>query len=469
MKNNLKFIFMLLALVSLQSCDKKGKGPDGPETGPFNVEIKTPNSSLQEGTVGEFVYFSFVNNKTVEVKAADVASSSEWDIAFLGLEGRTNSGESGKGKGSVYMTNTNDFDGIESAEPFLKETVLWEEDIRREIAPSVVISTNPLLAQGGWYTKDAESAALKVSDRVFIIRIAKENRYVKLQLIEAKGKDGAVESVRFRYDFIKDKGDNSKLKIVPRENEKVVTGEGRLSEKISEQEAGTIKYLVVKNMAIRQVDFSFIKNKMKTLEEIDMADATFDLDYDDSVLKDNKTVKKFIAPRNLESVGRGWFGYCNLETIVFPGTSLKRIGDGAFCASQKLKNIKLPSSVESIENNAFWADMVLEHIIIPAGVELIPEGMFLSCRNLKSVTFLGKIRSIGYDAFSGCSSLRSIRFLTSTPPAYEGFPFEGVPFVKDGKQYFRFYVPKGSAQAYLKSFNGFKKDELIVFFQEDEK
>lgn len=468
MKTNLKFIFMLLALVSLQSCDKKGKGPDGPETGPFNVEIKTPKSSLQEGSVGEFVYFSFVNNKTVEVKAADVASSSEWDIAFLGLEGRTNSGESGKGKGSVYMTNTNDFDGIESAEPFLKEPGLWEEDIRRELAPSVVLSTNPLLAQGGWYTKDAQSGALKVSDRVFIIRIAKENRYVKLQLIEAKGKDGAVESVRFRYDFIKDKGANGKLKIVPRENEKVVTGEGRLSEKISEQEAGTIKYLVVKNMAIRQVDFSFIREKMKALEEVDMADATFDLDYDDPCFKNNKSVKKFIAPRNLESVGRGWFGYCNLETVVFPGNALKSLGSGAFCFSPKLKSVKFPSSLESIENDTFWADYALENVVIPAGVELIPERMFFECKNLKSVTFLGKVRTIGKDAFSNCANLRSIRFVTPTPPAYEGFPFGRVPFKRDGKVYFRFYVPKGSAQAYLKSFNGFKKDEYIVYFQEDE-
>ncbi|MDO4789339.1 MAG: leucine-rich repeat protein [Porphyromonas sp.] len=468
MKTNLKLFFMLLLFVGLQSCDKSN-GPDGPAKGPFTVELKTPNSSIREGAVGEFVYFSFVNNKKVEVNSANAAGNSDWDIAFLGLEGRTNSGESGAGKGSVYMTNTNDFDGIESAEPFLKELNLWETDIRREVAPSVVFSSNPLLAEGAWYTRDAESGALKVSDRVFIIRIAKENRYVKLQLLDVKSTEGAIESVRFRYDFVSDKGENGKLKVVPRENEKIVMGEGRLSEKITEEEAAKIKYLVVKNMSIRQVDFSFIRDKMKALVEVDMADATFDLDYDDTCFKNNKSVKKFIAPRNLEEIGRGWFGYCQLETIIFPGNSLKRIGSGAFCFSPKLKNLKLPASVESIENDTFWADYELENIVIPAGVELIPERMFLYCKNLKSVTFLGKVRSIGAQAFDNCTSLRSIRFVTPTPPAYEGFPFSKIPFKKDGKPYFRFYVPKGTAQTYLKSFNGFKKDEYIVYFQEDDK
>ncbi|MDO4771433.1 leucine-rich repeat protein [Porphyromonas sp.] len=473
------FVIAMLLGGFFASCgDSNGNQPDPDVTPKGTIEVQLAQIPKQKSEPynKEFSYFSFMQNKQLDIKNDAAKGSLDWDIAFLGTQGRTNGGESSNGKASVYLTETEDFEGIHSAEEFVNKADGWNEDkmlqnvmlldgVPTMPPPMVNDSFNPLLVAGSWYRLEGGMPpTIVINKKVFIIRTAKGDKYVKVQFIDLKGKSeagapGKMGDVRFRYEFIPLTGKPNTAKRV---GEVAFSETGPLSAKIKPEDAAKIKFFVVRNTTLKQEDFDFIKKNMTALHELDLTDATIDVDYNDKLLKDNKVVKKVIMPKNQEFIGRGWLAYTGIEEVVFHPNSLKRIGEGGFSYSQKLRKVNLPESLESIEANAFWACFELESAVVPEKVILIPPLCFYYCKALKSVEIKGNVKTLGVDAFSSCNNLEVIKFHSATPPTYEDYPFRSTG--KKGN--FHFHVPKGSTMAYIEAWSKqFKPEHKTLFIE----
>lgn len=119
-------------------------------------------------------------------------------------------------------------------------------------------------------------------------------------------------------------------------------------------------------------------------------------------------------PENVETVGPYAFvGMSNLTKIVFAGTSLKEIGEGAFGdTGLKSYELVLPEGLVKIGNRAFYyTELVSVHF--PKTVEEIGWQAFGYSATLKTVTFDENPDSenglvIGNDAFGHCTALETL-------------------------------------------------------------
>lgn len=476
MKKSLLAIMLMGAVVS--SCGDSTQTPDEKEKegSVHEVQIQQVPKENSEKINTNFAYFSFKENKQLDLKNDAAKTSSAWDIAFLGGNGRTNGGTSGTGKGEVYLVETTDFDGVKSAEEYVNDTDNWVKDKEIENVmllqtdkkgtvmppPSYTTDFNPHFIAMKWLSikMNQMPPIMKSKELVYIVRLANGNEYVKLQFISIHGSKESGQKlgdVRFRYAFIPLKGEANTAK---RLGEMTYDKTTPLSETLTPEEAAKVKYLTVKGTTLKQADFNFMKSKMTELKELDLSDATLDVDYSENLLKDNKTVKKVVMPKNLDFIGMGWLGYNKLEEIVFAPNSIKRIGNGAFALAAQLKKLVLPETVESIEDYAFYGCSKLQEIEIPEKVILIPASCFFSCTGMKKIVLKGKVRTLGAQAFSYCTALKEVKFGHATPPTYEQSPFTQVNW-----DILRFHVPKGSVSEYIKAWTGFKPEHSKYFVE----
>ncbi len=84
------------------------------------------------------------------------------------------------------------------------------------------------------------------------------------------------------------------------------------------------------------------------------------------------------------------------------------IGRKAFYGNNKLKSVKIPSTVDTILGMSFDSCVKLEKVVIPNSVKKLGNAVFFSCTRLKSVTLSKNLESIGKACFYNCSKLKSI-------------------------------------------------------------
>lgn len=455
---------MIAVSVSFLSCEKdKDKDPKE-EKGPFFVEITKKKYP-------QMAYYSFTEKKQLEENPVN------WDIAFSNLSGRTNGGLSGTGKCQVYAVNTKDFDKLVSAEPFIKQVDKWEKDKEFNVIdfdggmppPSIKDNFNKLLINGGWYKMEMQTMppTFKIAEKVYIIRNAKGDKYVKLQFLDVRNSDGVLGNIKFKWDYISDKGENDIVineepeEIVLREGEVLIKEVESVEKQLKTLEYGTLKYLIVQKAKVTQADLNFMKSKMKNLEELNLADATLEIGKFANGFKDNKSIKKLTLPKNITLIGFGQLAYTNILEFIFPGNSLKEIGEGAF-AFAKAESIVLPESLETIHPQAFMYCTALKSIVIPEKVMIVPKDCFSYSKKLAKVVIKGKVRNIGSKAFYGCSALGSLRFMHAFPPTIAANSFQGINVGTEEKPKAAFEVPKGSVDKFIEKW-GWNKAEKIYF------
>ncbi len=231
--------------------------------------------------------------------------------------------------------------------------------------------------------------------------------------------------------------------------------EKELSEILSPYKGKSLENLSISGRSLKQKDLDFIKTAFKSLDILDLTEATLTTTYYQYGFKSNQTLRKVILPKNLSQIGEGHFGYSNIEEVVFTGNKLKSIGDNAFALSKKIKSLNLPASLSNLDREAFAYMSSLETIEIPEQVTIIPDRCFRLDEALKSVTFKGEVIELGNEVFSLCSNLEEIKFTQSTPPQFnEGeWPFVEAEYFNNanGTPRLHFLIPKGSLNAYLKA------------------
>lgn len=114
-----------------------------------------------------------------------------------------------------------------------------------------------------------------------------------------------------------------------------------------------------------------------------------------------------------------------IDTIVV-GEGITSIGEGAFTAFRKLKNVSLPQTLSVIGASAFLSCEGLETITLPDRLLKIEGGAFVGCENLKTISIPGNTYKISEDAFYNCFVLNIVGISGSY--AEEFAKETGIPF-----------------------------------------
>ena len=228
---------------------------------------------------------------------------------------------------------------------------------------------------------------------------------------------------------------------------------GGLEAALKGQDLSKMRILLLTSGAINQDDCDFIRYKAKNLEELDLSRVTFGVLDDEYGLKDNKSLKKIIAPATLRRTTNGWFSYTRAEEIIFPGEKLRVFGGALF--NERVKTITLPESVETILDEAFWNNNKMESITLPSKIKIIPARCFYFCKSLKSIDIPAAVTEIQEDAFAECIQLERITFLGEAPALPKGkngqtlSPFASVVWEASGQRKCVIRVPKGKTESFL--------------------
>jgi hypothetical protein len=120
-------------------------------------------------------------------------------------------------------------------------------------------------------------------------------------------------------------------------------------------------------------------------------------------------------------------GYCEKEDVVVPssisGFPVVGVAEKAFCRSDKIKSITLPSSVRYIDEQAFAWCRNLERVSFESVLE-IGERAFMGCDKLNSIDWGNELEVIGEKAFAYCTALKFVSLPESVSALGEA-SFEG--------------------------------------------
>lgn len=183
-----------------------------------------------------------------------------------------------------------------------------------------------------------------------------------------------------------------------------------------------------------------------------------------AVIDANKSITSIKIPAKVTNSGVNYnviairaeaFENCTaLNSVIIPNT-VEYIGYGAFAACVSLQSVKIPNSVTEIGEAAFFLCQYLSSVVIGNGVTTIGGQAFAMC-DLNEVVVGKNVTTIGATAFGFTDKkIATIKFLSPTPPDTE----ESIFDPKEDKLII--YVPKGSKDAYTKSYWGkYKIEEM---------
>lgn len=136
-------------------------------------------------------------------------------------------------------------------------------------------------------------------------------------------------------------------------------------------------------------------------------------------------IKKIVIGDGIIQIGNYAFAGCtNLQEIVFPQKTLKKIKDYAFSECSSLKEFDIPEGVESLGDSSLYGCSSIEKISFPStlkevpcfsndseglpklrsvelaeGIEQIADGAFCHHKNLKTIVLPSTIKEIGEYSF----------------------------------------------------------------------
>lgn len=153
-----------------------------------------------------------------------------------------------------------------------------------------------------------------------------------------------------------------------------------------------------------------------------------------------------ILPSSVISIKNRCFDKCSSLISVKLPESLEYIGEDAFYGCWSLPSISIPQTVKYIDEHAFDSCVALTSFEFPELVNMISHGIFVGCDNLTTVSIPRSVDSIGDEAFLHCYNLKKIFNRNPIPQKVDGSRcFEGVSSDME------VYVPKESYVLYQTS------------------
>lgn len=171
-------------------------------------------------------------------------------------------------------------------------------------------------------------------------------------------------------------------------------------------------------------DFEFIANVMKSLETLDISNATI-VEYHGKPIITSRTdfaantlpayalagtqIKNIKLPNNLLVIDEGAFLSAAIESIVIP-QSVTTIGNNALADCDNITTIEIPATLISLGEYAFMGCDNLQSVNMGNGITSIATATFKDCGKLSSITLPDMLSRIGSETFAGCRSLATIAF-----------------------------------------------------------
>lgn len=168
-----------------------------------------------------------------------------------------------------------------------------------------------------------------------------------------------------------------------------------------------------------------IPDKIEGQDVIELGSESFSKDYvvnvrladsieriSDRAFFNSKSLKSIEFGKNVKTMGKEVFYWCENLSYVGLNEGLQEIGDSAFVSCPSLKSINMPSSVEKIQRGAFFLSG-LELADVPGTVKYVGEGAFQQCNNLKKVTFHEGVEVIDDEALCMCDNLEEVNMPSS--------------------------------------------------------
>lgn len=227
-------------------------------------------------------------------------------------------------------------------------------------------------ATSGW--------SVKIIQPTFTEGVLSGNAKVKLSLPENKTDYKAL----LKVTVIDTKGqEHSASRIVWYQGTVIIDNpNGSLSGLVTDP--ATVEQLSVIG-TLTDSDFQFIREKMNSLEVLDLSRAT--------ITKLPQRALAFYQSMNLTSNS-------TLHTVILP-EGLTTIGNSAFAECTRLEYVNIPSTVTTLGRWMFENSTKVASVIIPNGVTEIPASCFYKA-GLTSIEIPTNVTSIGGWAFEGC-------------------------------------------------------------------
>ena len=218
--------------------------------------------------------------------------------------------------------------------------------------------------------------------------------------------------------------------------------------------------------ALLQVKYLDMSNLLIINENYDIGEYVID----NYAFRDCRTLRHIVFPKNLTTIGSHLFEECpNLHTIVLPDSlrdirpmalvncptlqnvsispsnkfysthnnslfdknknrlffvppvstgdytlpsQISYVEDAAFYGCNKIKTVKMSSTLKSIGDLAFYRCSALSLVDIPTTVERIGSFAFFKCVSLKTIRMPKNLKTAGKFVFSGCEGLETVRIET---------------------------------------------------------
>lgn len=181
------------------------------------------------------------------------------------------------------------------------------------------------------------------------------------------------------------------------------------------------------NGSIDARDFTFLRDSVSAISEIDLTNATI-LAYTGKGGPESSTISKVYKantipqysfdknsdltsikfPLSITEIGIRAFNACkNLSGDLILPAKVTTIGDYAFQGCE-FTGVTLPNSLTTISTGVFSGMSNLSTIIVPDSVTKIGNNAFEYCSNVTSITIPNSVTSIGTYAFYECGKLTSL-------------------------------------------------------------
>ena len=130
-------------------------------------------------------------------------------------------------------------------------------------------------------------------------------------------------------------------------------------------------------------------------------------------------ITKIVVEEGVTALGdRLFYGADNLAAVVFPETSLKSIGEGAFRGCPALEEIVLPDSLQTLERVSFFKCTGLKKTVIGGTMTELADQIFTGCTSLSHVEIPASVSKIlatekdgqAITTFNGCTALSTVTF-----------------------------------------------------------
>lgn len=153
------------------------------------------------------------------------------------------------------------------------------------------------------------------------------------------------------------------------------------------------------------------------------------------------TMRFFNLPTTIKTIGNRAFCGCDELLLFILPDAVTSVGDESFANCSRLQAVNFGESILSIGDRAFVNCTDLSYAYLSKTVNYIGEQAFRGCDNMEAVYIPGSVTSIGDFAFAECGNLTAVQYATEDPLEFNNNIFDDVAYSSA-----TLYIPEGVAE-----------------------